>query len=275
MIAIGRHEIFVGPLRPRLEQAGPTSDPYFAPPLARPLNLRKASALASRSFRECGLSKAGKVLYEVAGTIRLELRMGLRRGYVIALAVAVIAAVASIAIPKGANGLDPEARALQAADALARRHLPEAMAALQRLAVPRDFRRITAGCMWYRCYVVPERTTQAAPELRGILRSIGALNARTRLLQARMRALGAVVNRVEAPVYQHVHVAAPKVTGCSTVYNPREGVWTRCAYPAIIADNNIAVFLGPYLACHPRPCRWTNESEVAVTAPSGSSRAPQ
>lgn len=177
-------------------------------------------------------------------------------------------------MPKGI-GPDPEARALQAADASARRHLPQAMAALQRLAVPRDFRRITASCMWYRCYVVPEQTEQVAPALRGILRSIGALNAKTRLLQARMRALGAVVNRVEAPVYRQAHVVAPTVTGCSTVYNPREGVWTRCAYPAIIADNSIAVFLGPYLACHPGPCRWTNESEVDVTAPSGSPRAPQ
>lgn len=197
--------------------------------------------------------------------------MGLRRRYAIALGIAMLAGIASVGVRHAANGLDPGARAQQAADALARRHLPEAMAALQRLTVPRDFRRTTAGCHWYRCYIVPERTDQVVPELPGILRSIGAFNAQTRLLQARMQGLGSAVNRVLAPVYQQVHVAAPNLTGCSTAHNPREGTWTNCNYAAVIAYNSIAVFLGPYIACSPRPCRWTNETEVDITPPSGAS----
>jgi hypothetical protein len=147
------------------------------------------------------------------------------------------------------------------------------MAALQRLSVPRDFRRTTTDCPWYRCYIVPERTDRVAPELLGILRSIGASNAQARLLQARMRTIGGAINHVEAPVYQHVHIAAPNLIGCSTAYNPRFGRSTRCGYPAMIAENNIAVFLGPYIACDPRPCRWTNTTEVDITPPSGAPRA--
>jgi hypothetical protein len=174
--------------------------------------------------------------------------MRIRRRYVIALAVALVAGIGSIVVPTRSDRLDPGARAQQAADALARRHLPEAMAALAHLTVPRDFRRITAGCRWYRCYVVPERTGLVAPELPGILNSIGAFNAQTRLLQARMQAAGA---------------------GCHMASNPREGTWTQCAYPSVLADNNVVVFLDPYFACHPGPCRWTNETEVDISQPSG------
>lgn len=199
--------------------------------------------------------------------------MGLRRGYIIALGVTVIAGIAAVLVPHGAKGLDPEHRAQQAADVSARRHFPEAMAALQRLQVPSDFRRITAGCVWYRCYVAPQRTERVARELPAMLRSIGAFNARTRLLQARMQALGGAMNRAVAPVYQEGHIAAPSLVGCSPASNARVGTWTRCAYAAIIADNSIAVFLGPYLACHPGPCRWTNKSEVDITPPSGAPAA--
>src|SRR5690242_814902 len=90
---------------------------------------------------------------------------------------------------------------------------------------------LTAGCVMYRCYVVPGRTEQVAPQLVGVLRSIGALNAETRRLPTRVG-----------------------------------------AYPGVIAHNVIVVFLGPYFACHPGPCRRTDESKVDITFPSG---APQ
>jgi hypothetical protein len=195
--------------------------------------------------------------------------MGLRRGYIIALAVVATVGIASIFIPRAGNSFDPGAKAQAAADALARRHLPEAIAALKRLTVPGNFRLLTTGCQWYRCYLVPERTGQVAPELPGILRSIGAINPQTRLLQARLGLIGSALNRVEAPVYQRAHIAPPKLIGCGAIYNPRVGWWTHCAYPAMIDDNNVDVFLGPYVPCQPRPCRWTNETEVSITPPSG------
>jgi len=208
--------------------------------------------------------------------------MGLRRGYLIALGVALITAIASIFIPHGANGLDraqaqaaADARGQAAADVLARRHLPEAMAALRQVIVPSGFRRFTAGGQWYRCYLVREQTGHVAPELPGILRSIGAFNGQTRLIQARMQALNSAINRVETPVYRQFHVAAANLIGCSTIYLRRFGAQTHCAYPVRIDDNSLSVFLLPYISCDPRPCRWTDETEVDISPPSGVPQASQ
>jgi hypothetical protein len=199
--------------------------------------------------------------------------MRLRRGYVIALAVATIAAIASILVPHGAHGLDPEARAQQAADALAHRHLPEAMAALERLRVPPRLspyrRRLTVVSL------LPGA---------GAHRGWGAAASRNpeqhRCLQrpdpcarGSYAGVSAGVNRAEAPLYQRMHIAAPSVVGCGTARNAREGTWTQCAYPAVVAENSVAVFLGPYFACSPGPCRWTDETEVDITQPSGMLRA--
>lgn len=198
--------------------------------------------------------------------------MRVHRGYVVALCLAVAAAAASFLSPSR-NGEDPELKAQQAALALARQHLPQAMTALERLKVPGDFRRLTTGCHWYRCYVVAKPTPQVAPTLPGILRSVGAVNPQSRHLQEMMEKLNAGVEQATLPAFRSSHINPPKVVGCNTSYNSREGVSLLCAYPAVIQDNAISFSLGPYFACPPSPCRWTNESEVSISFPSGSRQA--
>lgn len=199
--------------------------------------------------------------------------MGVRRGYLIALGLAIVVAVAGV-ITTGNNGGGSEAaqlRAEQAAQALATRHLPAAMAALQGLRVPGNFRLRTTGCHWYRCYVVPQPTPQVAPVIPAIMRSIGADNPKTRRLAAAMGALIAPFQSEVVLKHLGIRSKASRIDGCTTTFNPRHGVWVHCAEPAVIDDNVVDVFLAPYLDCPTSPahCRWTNQTEVDITQPSG------
>jgi hypothetical protein len=65
-----------------------------------------------------------------------------------------------------------------------------------------------------------------------------------------------------------IRAQASRVEGCTTGYNRRQGLWVHCGEPAVIDDNIVTVFLGPYFDCTAQ-CRWTNETEVDITLPSG------
>lgn len=199
--------------------------------------------------------------------------MQVRRGFLIALALAVLTGVAGVVVAGGRSS-DPEAaqiKAVRAAQALARKHLPAAMAALHRLRVPADFRRLTIGCHWYRCYVVSQPASRVAPVLPSIMRSIGADNPKTRRLDAELGVRAAPLQ--SEPMLKHlgIRAQASRVEGCATGYNRRHGVWVHCDEPAVIDDNIVSVFLGPHFACGASPshCRWTNQTEVDITEPSG------
>src|SRR5581483_9512921 len=119
--------------------------------------------------------------------------MQVRRGYLVELILAILVAVASVTLAGSSDGGSEAAQVKrqQAADALAKHHLPAAIAALRRLRIPADFRLRRAGCHWYRCYVAPRPTPGVAPALPAMMQSIGADNPKTRQLAAKMGALSA------------------------------------------------------------------------------------
>ena len=202
--------------------------------------------------------------------------MRVRREYLLALALVILVSVASLVASRANSGGSEAAqiKAGEAAQAVARRDAPAAMAALQRLSVPADFHRLTRGCRWYRCYVVPRPTPQVAPILPTIMRSIGADNPQTRRLVALMGALAAPLESETLLKHLGVRAQASRVEGCTTIYSPQRGLWVHCTEPAVIDDNVVDVFLAPYIDCPTSrtSCRLTHQTEVDVTGPSG---APQ
>jgi hypothetical protein len=202
--------------------------------------------------------------------------MRIGRGYVIALAVAILATVASV-IAAGTNtgGSQPAgAKAAQAAQALALQHRPAAIASLQRVTVPADFRLLTTGCHWYRCYAAAQPTPQVAATIPAIMRSIGADNAESARLATALGTAAAASKSQAALERLGIHAHASRVPGCTTAYDTVHGLWAHCEEPAVIHDNVVAVFLTPYFDCptaHAR-CHWTNETEVDITGPRGAPR---
>jgi hypothetical protein len=190
------------------------------------------------------------------------------------LCLALVVGVAALVTHSGAKGSDATAKAEQAAQALAKQHLPQAMAVVQRLQVPADFEPIKLGCRWYRCYVVPETTSQAAPLFPVIMSKLGADNPQSRRLRAAMQGLSSPMSQYANSLLQRLGVRsrALGISGCEAVYSRTHGAIVHCAEPAVIDDNVITVFLEPYLPCQNRACRWTNKTEVDIAYPSG---APQ
>ena len=165
--------------------------------------------------------------------------MRVRRDYLIALLLIALGGGWALLHPsvQGA-GTDPVLQAEQAAQAQARRELPQAMAALMPLRAPAGARLLTRGCRWYRCYLIAEPTAQAASILPATVRSLGAGNR-------------------------------PFLGGCDRVHNRFHGLEVTCAESFEIDHNAISVFLDPYLGCPPGPCRWTDSTELDISFPSG------
>jgi hypothetical protein len=186
--------------------------------------------------------------------------MGVRRAYVIALALVVLGAVVT-----AIQAAQPSAE--QASQALAQRDLPEAIAALQRLRVPADFHPLRVGCRWYRCYLIRKPTSMAAPVLPMIMRNLGASNPETRRLQAEEQAMAGPLDREANGLLQRLGVRAGpiKIASCDAVYTHTHGEVVHCASQAMIDHNLVIVFLVPYFGCPPGRCHWTNETELDIS----------
>jgi hypothetical protein len=198
--------------------------------------------------------------------------MRVRRGYLVALAVVAISCGWGL-VHSAANdaGADSYPRAEQLAQAQARRHLPDAMATLERLRLPPDVRSLKTGCQWYRCYLIAKPTARTTAILPVIMRQLGADNPQTRRLQASLQRLGAPLQRDANALLAQLGARSDPIelTGCSGSRNRVHGLVVVCAEPTVIDDNVVTIVLGPYLACPPRACRWTGETEVEISLPSG------
>jgi hypothetical protein len=200
-------------------------------------------------------------------------RGGVRWPFLVALVAVALGLVLTLALraTAGPNSFEQEIQREKAADALARRGLPAAMAVLGQLQVPADFHEFESNCQWYRCYRVPQPTTAVIREMPSIVASLGGDNAESRVLQGLMNRMGSAMDARVRPIYRDLHVSAPPMTGCFSMSHRVLGLpVVHCAWPIVLDDNVLTVFLGLYFDRRFEHWRATRESEVDISWPSGS-----
>lgn len=141
--------------------------------------------------------------------------LSVQRRYLVALALAGLALVGWIVVPRVVDSIRSQHR---------RAELAAALQGLRRLEVPSNFVRLTSNCDWYRCYHIMRQPTPAAA--RSIVREI-------------LASTGATAIRPDA--------ATPIPTGAvcgahASVYGPL----TLCTDPGVLHGHLIIVFLKFY-----------------------------
>jgi hypothetical protein len=119
------------------------------------------------------MRQRGRAGFSVASRKPIREEMpSIRRRYLVALALAALAAVAWVVVPQVVDSVRSQHRKAE---------LAAALRGLRRLQVPSNFVRLTSNCDWYRCYHILRQPTPAAarPIVREILASTGATPIRT------------------------------------------------------------------------------------------------
>jgi hypothetical protein len=199
-------------------------------------------------------------------------RFGVRRIYVVALALTVVGAAMYVVIPKVVNSINAQH---------ARAELTAATAAMNGLRVPRDFVRVSsldgASCPAYRCYSVARSTLAVAPLLPEIVRSLGVrspLNGVCTFIRApgrkqvgTCRIDGSTCAVRDPGLYNPDAKCQPTEGQCTILYRGHIPIET-CQFFPVIDDNSVSLALQPQLA-RESPTRWrfTNESQVLIDGP--------
>lgn len=176
--------------------------------------------------------------------------MRVRPIFVVALLIVIVAGILVLALRGGESRSElisaAEQKALNAQFAAGRPYLPATIAAIDSLKLRQGIRRLTAGCPsgYMRCYFLPQTPRVVAPELAGLLRSIGANTRRT------------------VPPFRGL------VEGCTRKPDEALKVLT-CTDMALLDHNEVAVLLGPVLDCgHDAvQCRFSGHTEILFTIP--------
>ncbi len=173
--------------------------------------------------------------------------MPIRRGYALALCLAVGAVGGYYLTRRGASG-DNALQNIAHQVQLARQGLPAARRALQQMTIPGAV-RLTTGCRFWRCYVVHAAPSQVAHALPRILRGVGGRPDNTPLLFA------ALIQGAQQT----------GVRGCQVMRSLHHGPFTSCVYSGTLDHNNVDLFLQPYVPCRLGRCQWTAAAEIDIS----------
>lgn len=182
--------------------------------------------------------------------------MPLRRGYLLALCVAVCALGGYYLVSWGGNGdggpasLARQVQNLARQVRLTREGLPAARRALQGITIPGSVRLVT-GCHFDRCWVVHAPPGEVAHALPRILRSVGGQPDNTPLM---------FTSSIQG-------ARETGVKGCEVMRSPYHGPFTVCDYSGTLDHNTIDLFLRPYVPCRLDRCKWTPATEIDVSLP--------
>lgn len=181
--------------------------------------------------------------------------MLIQRRYVVALGVAILAIAAYVAVPKG-TPRPPQVspRQIRAME----------QAALQRLRLPHDFKRVDRGCPVGRCYLTSTPAAEVVTLMPELMRSGG------------IQPLGRL--RAAEPVAQlraaHWSTASrdPLVIACKHLSTSPPGMLETCQDAGRVGPTVINVLVRPDVACHNRVCVNLRKTDVvtwSVALPSG------
>lgn len=181
--------------------------------------------------------------------------MPIGRPYLVAVGVAILAIAAYLAIPKGKpaqpRASETQIRAMEAA-------------ALQRLRLPHEFKRLGNGCPVGLCYAISAPSGEVEALMPRLLRAAG------------LQPLGPL--RAAEPVAQleasHWSTASrdPLVLACKSISASPTSPLQTCQDAARVGPTLVNVLLRPYIACRKSVCVNLRKTEVvawAVALPGG------